>query len=247
MSKPAFDPDVDDRPSFMERLFPWKQRVSKKPLYQLGVGRDLILDTIADQLGRGPLQPAARAALAERISRAPRHPRPALPGDLAEVFTQRITRRAATVQTLADIGDVPAAVAAHLRTHCLPTHIAVSDPLAALAWPAPLQVHTGAAQRNEAVAVSLARLAVAETGSVLLGSGSDTPTTHNFVPDDHLVVLHRQDIVAHLEDAWTSLRNHGGMPRAVNLIAGPSRTGDIEQTIQLGAHGPRRLHILLIG
>jgi hypothetical protein len=35
------------------------------------------------------------------------------------------------------------------------------------------------------------------------------------------------------------------MPRTVNLITGPSRTGDIEQTIELGAHGPRRLHIIL--
>ena len=35
-------------------------------------------------------------------------------------------------------------------------------------------------------------------------------------------------------------------PRTVNLITGPSRTGDIEQRIQLGAHGPRRLHIILV-
>lgn len=247
MSKPPQFGPVDDRPTFLERLFPWKQRVSKKPLYQLGVSRDLILDNIATELSRGPLQPAARAALAERVSHAPRHPRPALNGELAELFIQRITRRAATVQTLADLSDVPAAVAQHLQTHCLPTHIAVSDPLAALFWPSPIQLHTGAARRNEAVAVSLARLGIAETGSVLLGAGPDTPTTHNFVPDDHIVVLHRQDIVPHLEEAWASLRNHGGMPRAVNLIAGPSRTGDIEQTIQLGAHGPRRLHVLLVG
>jgi L-lactate dehydrogenase complex protein LldG len=36
------------------------------------------------------------------------------------------------------------------------------------------------------------------------------------------------------------------LPRTVNLITGPSRTGDIEQRIQLGAHGPRRLHIVLV-
>ena len=37
-----------------------------------------------------------------------------------------------------------------------------------------------------------------------------------------------------------------GLPRTVNFITGPSRTGDIEQRIELGAHGPRRLHIVVV-
>ena len=43
-----------------------------------------------------------------------------------------------------------------------------------------------------------------------------------------------------MEDAWD-------LPRAINIVSGPSRTADVEQTIQLGAHGPRRLHVLLLG
>jgi L-lactate dehydrogenase complex protein LldG len=53
-------------------------------------------------------------------------------------------------------------------------------------------------------------------------------------------------VVAAYEDGWDRLREGGGMPRAINFITGPSRTGDIEQRIELGAHGPRRLHIILV-
>jgi len=51
-----------------------------------------------------------------------------------------------------------------------------------------------------------------------------------------------------MEDAWALLRaERCSLPRATNIITGPSRTADVEQTIQLGAHGPRRLHVLLMG
>ncbi len=88
--------------------------------------------------------------------------------------------------------------------------------------------------------------AVAETGTLMLRSGPDHPTTLNFLPDTHIVVLRAGQIVGPYEDAWAKLRAAGDMPRAVNFVSGPSRTADIEQTIQLGAHGPRRLHIVLI-
>jgi L-lactate dehydrogenase complex protein LldG len=104
---------------------------------------------------------------------------------------------------------------------------------------------------------------------LMLASGSGTPTTLNFLPDTHIVVLHAGQIVASYEDGWDLLRTLasrtpapppqageggspqsgdrvGALPRTVNLITGPSRTGDIEQRIQLGAHGPRRLHIVLV-
>ena len=51
-----------------------------------------------------------------------------------------------------------------------------------------------------------------------------------------------------MEDAFAMVRAElGDMPRALNFISGPSRTGDIEQTIVLGAHGPCRVHLILIG
>jgi L-lactate dehydrogenase complex protein LldG len=81
----------------------------------------------------------------------------------------------------------------------------------------------------------------------MLTSGADTPSTLNFLPDTHVVVLKAGDVVGPYEDALDRVRAKGnGMPRTINFVTGPSRTGDIEQQIQLGAHGPRRLHILLV-
>jgi L-lactate dehydrogenase complex protein LldG len=49
------------------------------------------------------------------------------------------------------------------------------------------------------------------------------------------------------EDGLRLLRQERGeLPRSINLVTGPSRSGDIEQTIQLGAHGPKRLLVLLV-
>ena len=88
---------------------------------------------------------------------------------------------------------------------------------------------------------------MAETGTLMLPSGSETPSTLNFLPDTHVVVLKSRDVVGPYEEAWDRLRAGGKtLPRTVNFVTGPSRTGDIEQTIYLGAHGPRHLHILLI-
>jgi L-lactate dehydrogenase complex protein LldG len=86
----------------------------------------------------------------------------------------------------------------------------------------------------------------------MLVSGEDTPTTLNFLPDTHIVLVRAGQVVAGYEDAWDRVRARAGgdplsWPRTINLITGPSRTGDIEQRIQLGAHGPRRLHVVLLG
>ena len=80
-------------------------------------------------------------------------------------------------------------------------------------------------------------------------SGADNPTTLNFLPDNHIVVLREADLAGDLETVWDRLRARYGKgiaPRTVNLITGPSRSGDIEQQIVLGAHGPRRLHIIIL-
>jgi L-lactate dehydrogenase complex protein LldG len=86
----------------------------------------------------------------------------------------------------------------------------------------------------------------------MLVSGEATPTTLNFLPDTHIVILRARQVVASYEDGWDLLRQRPGegpkaLPRTVNFITGPSRTGDIEQRIELGAHGPRRLHVILVG
>jgi L-lactate dehydrogenase complex protein LldG len=72
----------------------------------------------------------------------------------------------------------------------------------------------------------------------------------HLLPETHIALLRADRIVATMEDAFELMRRQEGgvermMPRAINMVSGPSRTGDIEQTIVLGAHGPYRVHIIM--
>lgn len=110
------------------------------------------------------------------------------------------------------------------------------------------------ASKPEVTSVTPCFCAVAETGSIVTASDSEHPSTLNFLPDNHIVVLHEEQIVKHLDDVWKRLRETAEdmsdiattVPRAVNFVTGPSRTADIEQTLELGAHGPRRMHVVLV-
>ena len=148
---------------------------------------------------------------------------------------------------------MPGAIAAYLKEHNLPQRLrAAPDPvLEALPWDSQplLNVAHGVAEAGDEVSLAGAFAAVAETGTLMLLSGERGPTTLNFLPDTHIVMLKASQIVGPYEDAWDRVRaayGTGKLPRTVNFITGPSRTADIEQTIQLGAHGPRRLHIVLV-
>jgi L-lactate dehydrogenase complex protein LldG len=89
--------------------------------------------------------------------------------------------------------------------------------------------------------------AIAETGTLMLCSGPESPATISLLPETHVAVVPVGRIVAGMEEAWKLARAElGELPRAVNFVSGPSRTGDIEQTIVLGAHGPYRVHIVLV-
>lgn len=194
-------------------------------------------------------QDDAREVVARRIAVPARHTRPALSGDPTARLMERLQRRAATTETLRRMSDVPSAVEHYLARHDLPRRVACASALAALAWPAGISLHTGVARPDERVSVTPCLAGIAETGSLVLISGPASPTTLNFVPEHHLVVLVRAHVVAHFEDAWSRLRRYAamnGLPRTVNVISGPSRTADIEQTIALGAHGPRRLHVFVV-
>jgi L-lactate dehydrogenase complex protein LldG len=156
--------------------------------------------------------------------------------------------KAATVQRLASLGEVGDAVARYVASVPAGPAVRVSRALAGITWPSQLSVVHGAAVREDETSVTPCFAAVAESGGIVTLSGPDTPSTLNFVPDTHIVVVHASQVVAHFEDAWALWHTSGvPIPRTINVISGPSRTADIEQTIQLGAHGPRRMHILLIG
>ncbi|WP_417518696.1 LutC/YkgG family protein [Minwuia sp.] len=170
-----------------------------------------------------------------------------------DLFLEKCEELSITYERLSHADDVPGAVADYLKQRNLPTGLRVSPApeIAGLPWErAPLlDVRTGSAEITDQVSVTPAVAGIAETGTLMMASGSDTPATLNFVPDNHIVVLRRSQIVRGMEDAFAMVRERfgeGQMPRTVNLVSGPSRTGDVEQKIVMGAHGPRRLHILLI-
>jgi L-lactate dehydrogenase complex protein LldG len=195
--------------------------------------------------------------VAERIER---HHRNLVPrrgdgdrGHRVQLFAEMAAAVSATIERVARPADVPAAIQDYLRSHNLPQLLRHgSDPLIdKLPWAqgAPsLERLKGSASLADETSLSRAFAGVAETGTLIMTSGPDNPTTLNFLPENHIVILFVDDIAGNYEDVWDRLRriNGSNLPRTVNMITGPSRTGDIEQTIELGAHGPRRLHIIII-
>jgi len=162
-------------------------------------------------------------------------------------FTERLEAHACTWERIETLDALPEKVAAWLDSRAIAHKAAVAPPLMSLPWPEDFDRHDGPAGIEESVAVSLAFAGIAESGSLAMYSGPNSPITHNFVPEFHLVAVFEDDICHSQEGVWQRVRASGAMPRALNLIAGPSRTGDVEQTIQLGAHGPRQVHVLLVG
>jgi L-lactate dehydrogenase complex protein LldG len=220
--------------------------------------RDDILGGIRRSLGRGALTGAGAAVPEARLAGHRRNLVPARARDLARdglvaLFDGEASAIKASVARLASLDDVPDALATYLAGHNLPAEITASpDPLLAdVPWDRrpTLRRRTGLPADSDMVGVSVAAAAIAETGTLMLESGPKNPSTLNFLPDTHVVVLPASRVVGPMEDAWAALRaryGDGQMPRTVNFITGPSRTGDIEQKIEMGAHGPRRLHILVI-
>jgi L-lactate dehydrogenase complex protein LldG len=173
------------------------------------------------------------------------------PGARVDLFVAMAEEAAATVARIASADALPGEVVRYLRAQNLPMRIAMApDPdlqAAGLASEEMLTVRVGPSDGTDETSVTGAFAGVAETGTLMLHSGPAGPTTLNFLPDDHIAVLRASQVVASYEEGWARLRATGGaMPRTVNFITGPSRSADIEQTLQMGAHGPRRLHIVLI-
>jgi L-lactate dehydrogenase complex protein LldG len=217
--------------------------------------REAILGRIRQSLGRhGNLD--APAAVSERLANPPRNLIPAradLPHDQqVDLFVDMAQKVAATVARVKSGEDVPREVARFLAEHNQPAQIRIAPDaaIADLPWSqTALEVSAGVAGPDDAVSVTPAFAGVAETGTIMVRSSADHPYTLNLLPDTHIAVLPASLIAGNYEDVWARLREkegRGNMPRTFLWVTGPSRTGDIEQTIQLGAHGPRRLHIVLV-
>jgi L-lactate dehydrogenase complex protein LldG len=187
---------------------------------------------------------AVRTHLAAR----PVSPRPRAPGDAQAEFRARALALASTMAEIAHRNEVPRAVSEYLRGSGLPLSAACWPEFADLDWAAAdVKVEFRAARDNDLVGITGALCAIAETGTLMLASGPDTPGTVSLLPETHIAIVPAARIVPHMEEAWELLRRgRNEMPRAVNFVSGPSRTADIEQTVTLGAHGPYRVHIIVI-
>jgi L-lactate dehydrogenase complex protein LldG len=212
--------------------------------------REKILARIRKAQGRGGSKPSkAELEAVETYLRA--HPRGTLPkveADLVARFRARAESMQSTTEEVAAKAEVPAAVARYLKLADLPPAGCVWPQLSHLDWKgAGLALEPRAANGGDALGVTGAFAAIAETGTLVFASGPDTPSTVSLLPETHVAVVSIGRIVAHMEDAWALARaEFGELPRAINFVSGPSRTADIDQTIVLGAHGPYRVHIVLV-
>jgi L-lactate dehydrogenase complex protein LldG len=225
------------------------------------MSKDSILTAIRRGLKRGPLPEDQAAMLRGRLEAHPRHLIPArsrLPraGQIA-LFVRNLEKEFATVERVPDLDAVPGAVADYLAAQNLPPRfvLAPHPELAGIPWDSrPMLEHEARrAEATDQVSVQHGYAGVAETGTLMFPSEAGRPVTLNLLPDTEIVVIRASRVVGAYEEAWDRLRAEnrdartgGFMPRNVMLVTGPSRSADIEQTLELGAHGPRRLHVVIV-
>lgn len=175
---------------------------------------------------------------------------------LVDLFRQQAETASATVVEVSRAEDIPAAVAEYLRARNLPPQIRLAPDarVEALDWKSQpmLETSRGASDGHDLASVTPVLAGVAETGTLMVHSGADTPNTLHFLPETHIAVVYADELVGTYEDAWAALRARRGgslageMPRTVSMVTGPSRSADIGKILLMGAHGPKRLHIILV-
>lgn len=196
-------------------------------------------------------EPAEQEAAADYLARHPAGPRPAMPADaegLLARFVDEARSMATSVETVDTLEHAPAAVARYLTAGALPLQAVAWRTLESLPWAAAgVAVACRKPRDGDLVGITGCFCATAETGSLALVSGPGTEVSAGLLPETHIAIVPASRIVAGHEEAFALMRAElGELPRAVNFVSGPSRTGDIEQTIVLGAHGPYRVHAIVV-
>ena len=163
---------------------------------------------------------------------------------IEKATSERVT---ATVSEIDSMDRLPSEVAHYLAAFRI-GRLAMQprEALTALDWTG-IETHHDPAP-DETAALSIADLAVAETGSVLFLSGPDAPVLMNFLPLHHIVAVPAARIHRHIEDAFTVRGTvPSDQPRLLTLVTGTSGTADIEAINIRGAHGPRYMHLVIVG
>lgn len=219
--------------------------------------RDRILGKLRNALGPRD-EDRARRAVEERLASRRAAVIPAMARTMGRErraqFITKLQGTGATFERAPHLGKLGAAVRRYLQGRALwsavPRVVVAPHPLLdEVAFDGGPELVSGAPAAYDRVALSVADLGLAESGSLLFLSSAQSPASAHFVPETEIVVLPDSAVVAGMEDAWAYLwlKTQGAMPRALHLVTGPSRTADIELTITMGAHGPRHLHVILLG
>jgi L-lactate dehydrogenase complex protein LldG len=210
--------------------------------------RDNILRRIREANRNAGYIPKGREPAVERLRHPVRGPLPSMNWEPVARFRQRCLAMMSTIDDVGMLTDVPAAVARYLRGLGLP-EIGVCWPeFATLDWGgAGLRIEPRPAAGSDKVGITGTYCALAENGTLMLLSGEGTPATTSLLPDTHIAIVPVSRVVSAMEDGWDLLRRElGTVPRQVNFVSGPSRTADIELTLVLGAHGPIRVHVIIV-
>jgi L-lactate dehydrogenase complex protein LldG len=219
--------------------------------------REAVLARVKKALGKEGDRAKARDDADGYVAAHAHGPRPAMPADLVGRFMKRATDMESTIERLAGRADIPRAVAGYLDDLVLPPSLAEQKSHRGVCWTefadldwkgAGLEIEARPTVGHDRLGITGTFCAIAETGTLVVLPGPDWPTATALLPDTHVAVVRADRVVSGMEEAFALVRSERGrLPRAINLISGPSRTGDVEQTIVLGAHGPFRVHILVVG
>lgn len=185
----------------------------------------------------------------EHLSAHKRGVLPVYSESILDRFISKLENVAATVKCIKNTTELSSAVYEYMSRYNIEPNIVASpsETLIKVNWQNEIAIEFRCAHDKDISTLTMAYAGIAETGSLVLCSSRNSPTTLNFLPDNNICIIHQDKIYPYMEDVWDLLRKDGKkMPRAINFITGPSRTADVEQTIQLGAHGPRRLHVIII-
>lgn len=211
--------------------------------------RENILKRIRVANERAPEPGIQEEQIAARRLRDPaRGPMPRMDWEPVTRFCERCIAMTSTVDEVGGLAQVPQAIANYLKQNNLPNRGVCWPELAELGWQAAgLEIEARPCTGDDKVGITGAYCAIAETGTLMLLSGENWHATTSLLPETHIAVVPASRIVRAMEDGWDLLRReHGALPRQVNFVSGPSRTADIEMTLVMGAHGPFRVHIVLL-
>ncbi|AKC68234.1 LutC/YkgG family protein [Pandoraea oxalativorans] len=189
-----------------------------------------------------------QAAAEDYLARHPQGPRPAMSGDIMATFIAKAEALSTTINRVPAMSDVPAAASTYLQANGLTTRAVAWPTLRSLDWAsAGCEVEFRKPHGDDLVGITGCFCAIAETGALMMMSGPETFASATLLPETHIAVVPASRIVAGHEDGFALMRSERGqLSRATNFIAGPSRTADIEQTLVLGAHGPYRVHLIIV-